>query len=785
MIRFFCLLLIASLGSPVLSQAQTNISGTVRDGSTGEPLQGATVAIPASQQGTYTDSAGTYRLRVQASGEITLRFSFTGYEPLSRTVTVAGTSLEVDVVLRSDNFSTEDVVITATKGFEQEQSDVTMSISVVKPQSIDLQATPNIERVINQVPGVDNQGGQINIRGSSGYAYGVGSRVMVTLDGLPLLTGDAGTATLDLIPVDNVAQVEVMKGAASVLYGSAALGGVINVITADPGTVPKTRIRMRGGFYGNPRNPALDWDGDANAWYSSAHIFHSRQAGDLSLTLQTDLIKDSGYRQGTDTERFRGLIMTKYQPKSIPGLSIGVNVSGRIDSSSAMLYWRSYYPDSAEVNGELVVTGGALTPTQDAGGYRRQISSFLAVDPIVKYLTPNGNLFWYRGRYLRNSNQNNTGQSNQNWISYNDFLYQTTLGDHINWVTGATFTYAIANGDSIYGGRRPGQSLGVYTQLDGKFGRLNASLGLRYETAKIDTLPRESQPILRAGLNYELRKGSNLRASFGQAFRVPTVAERYANTAGGGILIEPNPTIASERGYSLEFGYRQGYRFGSSGRLQAKGYLDVALFRMAYDNMVEFGISNLQPVSFSSVNVAEAQIDGIEITTLNQFQRGKWFATLSGGLTLLDPQNLNSVDSTRQLNLEQYDYPRQFINALVDLSNPNLVDQPEVLKYRPRRLLRMSGSVGYGRFSLTSNVRYRSFIETVDQYLFVVVEDFADFRDRHPNGEWVVDLIGAVELTERSQLSLTVDNVTNTEYLVIPGFLAAQRRYTLQYLIRF
>lgn len=785
MIRFFSLLLLLTSGAfaPLFGQTLT---GTITDLSSGDPLVGATVAVPSMNIGTYTDESGTYSLEFPDQRAVSLRISYTGYIAQTVEVNLTGAETEFNLALSSEDFTTNDVVITATKGFGQKQSDVTVSIAVVKPQSIDLQATPNVSKVINQIPGVDNQDGQINIRGSSGYAYGVGSRVMVTLDGLPLLTGDAGQATLDLIPVDNIAQVEVMKGASSVLYGSAALGGVINVITADPGPTPKTRIRTRGGFYGTPRNQALDWDGDQNAWYASTHIFHTRQAGPFDLTFQTDLIKETGYRQGTDTERFRGLLLTKYRPKSIPGLTFGLNISGRVDSSGAMLYWDSYYPDTTEVNGETVVIGGALTPTTDAGGYRRQISAFMAVDPTIKYLTKKGNLFWYRGRLLRNTNQNNSGQSSRNWITYNDFLYQTTISDNINWVSGATYSYSVANGDSLYGGRHPGNSLGVYTQLDGKFGPLTTSLGLRYETVKIDTLPRESRPIVRVGANLAIWPGANIRASFGQAFRVPTVAERFANTAGGGILIEPNPTIESESGYSLEAGFRQGYQFGD-GKNKGSGYLDIAVFRMDYDNMVEFGTTGftLSGATFSSVNVANARIDGIEITTLNNYEFGKWFVNLSGGITLTDPQNLNAVPEENQINLAQYQYPDQLVSAIIDLSNPDLSDSPATLKYRPRRLFRASSSFGFGRFGLTGNFRYRSFIEAVDQYLFVVVTDYADFRELYPNGEFVMDLIGSVDLTENSQLSLTVDNVTNTEYLIIPGYLAPQRSFTLQYLIKF
>ncbi|MEM7655656.1 MAG: TonB-dependent receptor, partial [Bacteroidota bacterium] len=792
--------------SPAFAQT-LQIKGTVRDAATGDPLTGATVAIKTMNLGAFTDAQGNFAFSGswEAAQGQTLTISYTGYE--AWTYEINGDTepdLRLEVQLQSENFTTEDVVITATKGFEQSQSDLTVSVEVMKSKAIDLQAVPSVNQVINNIPGVDNQGGQINIRGSSGYAYGVGSRVMVTLDGLPLLTGDAGTANLDLIPVDNIAQIEVMKGASSVLYGSSALGGVINVITQDPGAKPRTSVRVRGGIFDQPANPALDWDGDANPWSFSAHLFHSRrfeseQAGSLDFTLQSNFIKESGYRQGTDTEEYRNVLMLKYRPKAVPGLTIGLNGSLSVDSSASILYWHSYYPGMLlGPDGDSVMSGGGLTPTLDAGGYRRQLVTVMALDPSVKYLTPSGNsLFWYRGRLLRNRNVNNTNQSSDNSIFYHDFLYQRMLGKNINWVSGVTYSHASVQGDSLFGGtyvfegdtiasagRHSGNSLGVYTQLDGKFGRLNVNLGLRYERAQIDSNPVEDQPILRAGLNYKIAEGTNVRASFGQAFRVPSVAERFANTSGGGVVIEPNPLIESERGYSAELAFRQGFK-STGGKVKWKGFVDLAAFTMRYDNMVEFGVSqvgftpDLQlDVRFSSINLADARINGAELTGLVAADWGKGFFSLSGGLTYLDPVDLNAVPDSLQLDL---------VNFPVDILNPDKIDRPEFLKYRSRWTGRVSASVGYDRFSLTANYRLKSFVVNIDQYLFLpnIVKDLADFRENHPGPDQVVDLILSADIHKNGQLSFTLDNAFNAEYMIIPGFLAPQRKLTLQYLIKF
>jgi len=836
------LLLLMLVGLTLSGISQTlSVSGTVTDAEDGAPLAGVSITNRTLRIGAFSDEQGNYSIdisgRAEVGQEIALEFSL-GASPEIRQIILKAGDNKLDVQLGGAEFTTDDVVITAAKGLEQSQSDVTVSIEVIKPRFVELQAQPTVDKVITQIPGVDNQDGQINIRGSSGYAFGVGSRVMVAMDGLPLLTGDAGLASLDLIPVDNIQQIEVMKGASSVLYGSSALGGVINVITADPGDQPKTTLRVRGSAYGTPGNPALDWNGSATTYAGSAHAFHSRKIGDVALTLQGNFIKDQGYRQGTDREEYRGLAMVKYSPKSIPGLTIGLNTSVSVDSSSSTLYWGSYLPDTIEVNGRDSIVGGGLTPTLEDGAYRRQVASFVALDPSVRYVTDNGQMFWYRGRFLRNSNQNNTGQSSQNAIIYNDFLFQTLLWDRVNWSVGATHSYATINGDSLYGGtyifegdtinsngRHTSNSLGLYTQFDAQFGKLNTNLGIRYETVQIDDQARQSLPVFRAGLNYEIRKGTNVRTSFGQAFRVPSIAERFANTTGGGVIVEPNPAILSERGYSAEVGFRQGFLAKRSG-FQFKGFVDLAGFMMRYDDMVEFGISRLVITPdfnfnalFSSVNVADARITGIEFNQTFMMQAKKFRASISGGITTLDPINLNNVSADSLMNLqdialEQDQTGQQNIGAvLVELNTK--IDQPRALKYRSRHTIRYSLSLGYDAVTLTTNLRYKSIPQAIDQYLYLVVGELATFQERYTTaepywdyvfgtpqngltrgeqleldrqlaegklrGDLVMDFILAWDINDKMTLSFNLDNAFNREFLIIPGTLGPQRQFTLQY----
>ena len=94
---------------------------------------------------------------------------------------------------------------------------------------------------------------QVSIRGSSGFALGLGSRVALLLDGFPMLSGDNGDMKFDALPFLNINRIEVIKGAGSALYGTSALGGVVSIFTTNPTSKPEYKIRTYGGFYTQPK----------------------------------------------------------------------------------------------------------------------------------------------------------------------------------------------------------------------------------------------------------------------------------------------------------------------------------------------------------------------------------------------------------------------------------------------------------------------------------------------------------------------------------------------------
>lgn len=328
------------------------------------PLPGVTVYYSDSrgQKGTVSDSKGHYQLSVPEGG-IMLTFSYLGYETQSIPLVVErkGT-LQQDIIMRPASEMLDAVVVSAGR-FDQKLSDITVSMEVLKKNDILKQNPSDIRATLNTMAGVDVVDKQPTIRGGSGWTYGVGSRCLIMVDGMSILSPNGGEINWNSVPMENIEQVEVIKGASSVLYGSSALNGIINIRTARPGINPVTRINAYMGVYGTPDNKDYVWwdrtfwkegkyevnpllrrtvfYGIRNPMYNGIDLSHVRRIGDWDVSGSINLFSDEGYKQGGYNKRMRvGGNVTHHSP-SVSGLHYGFNVNFMSDEAADVFLWRS------------------------------------------------------------------------------------------------------------------------------------------------------------------------------------------------------------------------------------------------------------------------------------------------------------------------------------------------------------------------------------------------------------------------------------------------------------
>lgn len=779
------------------------LRGKVTDESTKEALIGAKVVVGDGQTGALTDMEGRFQVQIERAPSVKVQVTYEGYE--ERTIVLRlpldREEVTIDIALMPKTTLIEEVVVSAAR-YEQKIEQVSVSMDFVRPRQVENLASVDPIKALEQTPGVSTNKDQPSIRGSSGYTYGAGSRVLLLLDGLPMMSPDRLSTQFDLIPVDNIKQIEIVKGASSVLYGTGALGGIINVVSEEVKFQPRTVVRLQHQVFDAPRPPVGDWDGRSAATISAAHIVHAQRVNNWEVTALLDLIKDTGFRKEGFSNRGRTWISIKHNAPFLDGLQYGVTLQANVDSSATYIAWDSF-PDRANLPGS-----GFLT---------YQILQRYMVDPFVSYLTPRGHRHWLRGRHYRTINDLSTPQSGGATLHYYDYQYVHNLQKWGKVVLGGNFTENRVYAREVFG-RARGRQLAAFAQAEIDIWKFHISAGIRYQYEDIqgDTSFQISagrvvkgelptlvsivtirEPVLRGGITFTPWEGTILRASLGQGLRSPSVAERFTATGAGGIVVLPNPFVKVERGYSAEVGLRQYLKLGDS----FKGFIDISAFRMEFKDMVEFQINvdavlrGFPGLPFSAINLSRAFIQGVEPLWGLRYERGRFFANLTGGLTLIDPINPDGNKALDTMNNIAGAFA--VLQAALQTPAPEnplytiARDIPYTLKYRNKQILRTVFEVGYGSVSLTTNFRYSSGITNVDKLFFLLgalnndqlagLEQF--YRDYASKPYTVWDFILAYEVG-KVRWSFHVFNAFNRIYTTLPGTLNEQRSFALQAVIR-
>jgi iron complex outermembrane receptor protein len=197
-------------------------------------MTGATVFIPEMNKGTVTDKDGKYQIVNLPNGKIKIQFSFIGYANRIETLELNGNSVELNVELKQTSIEADGIVVTG--GYNSTQHENAVKIDVLKMNTFSLKSTPNFAEVLTQVPGVD-----MISKGS-----GVSKPVIRGLSMNDILVLDNGVrfenyqySSHHPLGIDEfgIEAVDIIKGPASLLYGSDAIGGVINFIKENPAPV--------------------------------------------------------------------------------------------------------------------------------------------------------------------------------------------------------------------------------------------------------------------------------------------------------------------------------------------------------------------------------------------------------------------------------------------------------------------------------------------------------------------------------------------------------------------
>ncbi len=494
-----------------------------------------------------------------------------------------GWSAEVDV---------GKVVVTATKT-EVEISEVPQSTSVITREEILKTPDQSIAEIIQRAAGVEVA--QYGPRGAVSIPKIRGSeseQVLILLNGRRVNDAQSGKFDLSNLPVnkDDIERIEVLRGAASALYGADAMGGVINIITKAPSKEPEVRASTSYGRFDT----------------QSYSLTHRWKPGPFGYGLSIGKDKSNGYRPNSDYD----------------GLVLGGEIGYDFTSQSQLNF------SARKLLKEIGVPGSETFPDPDD----RQKDDITQLD------------LNYRGKIHSQLDFNIRGFQNIYRRTFEPGTQGITVGSsflHKNYASGGEIQANLAFGRSHFltGGvetiqdRVNSSASGIHQATRGAFylqdeievaKPLTATVGARYDLHSI----YEEQFNPRLGLVFRLPWDTRIRASAARSFRAPTFDDLFwpedAYTAG-------NPNLQPEKAWSYELGGEK--KFGGLALFKTAGF-----FRRVKDLIIWQMESDFQ---FRPSNVNAAEIWGVETELVFYPLRG---LAIPLNYTYLYPQDLSTGD---------------------------------------------------------------------------------------------------------------------------------------------
>ncbi|MCY7408888.1 MAG: TonB-dependent receptor [Chitinophagales bacterium] len=772
----------------LFSSAQTGtLKGVVLDAATKETIMGANVFHSQKKSnGTVSDYEGNYSLELTAT-EHALICAYLGFvSDTFRVIIEAGKISTYNVLLLRDAKELSTIVVSAGK-YEQKIEEVTVSIEILPLHLIENKNTTNITQALEQVPGLNILDEEPQIRGGSGFAFGVGSRVATLIDGIPILRGDIGKPDWSFIPVENIDQVEVIKGASSVLYGSSALSGVINFLSAYPKQPSETKVRLYSGIYSPPTNPdARWWSGAAN--YSGLNISQGWKTERIDLILGGQLLYDHGYigppipnpnlsfeqdsLSNSDVADKSGRFNFdfRYRPKNIEGMSMGLNGNMMRQQSNFSLVWGN---DSSQIYRAFP---GTMTLTNNLQFY---------LDPFITYFTKAGIHHTLRSRIYVDKSELPEEQNTSSNVWYLEYQLSKDFSkiEGLHFTSGLVSNRSVTHNDLYATATSRENTLNnyaAYLQFDKKFKDVvNLSIGFRGEYFKINNTQSTVKPIFRAGVNFKLTQSAHLRISYGQGFRYPTIAEKFLQTTVGGLIVYPNPTLLPEISWNAEMGVKQSIKIG-----KWFCFLDGAAFWQEYKNTIEYNYALFSPDSagFKFLNTGPARVRGLDFSISGT---GKIFnavtLTVIGGYTYTLPQ---SVDPHLVYATEK---PGEgFIPKQLSYISTSSDTTDYILKYRLQHIAKIDAELGWKKITAGFSIRYYSFMNNIDKTFYdidntgTLPTGIVDYRATHSTGSIVTDIRIGYDITKKYKASLVVNNLFNLAYSLRPVKVEPMRTIAIQ-----
>lgn len=500
------------------------------------------------------------------------------------------------------------IIVTATRT-AQTADETLAAVTVITRAEIERQQPTSVADLLRGTPGIglSNNGGLG--KGTSVYLRGTESEhVLVLIDGVKVGSATSGTTAFQDIPVDQIERIEIVRGPRSSLYGSEAIGGVIQIFTRKGGGATKLSFTRGAGSHRTYTASDGISGGGKQGWYS-AHVSSVSSDG-FNACRGAPYVSPSApgggcYKYEPDDDGYRnrsGALRGGFR------FDNGAEVDAYILSTQAKLNYDGISSNESESGQQ--VTGGRVR-FSPLGPWHVALAAGRSRDDSDNFL--NG---VFNSRF--NTARDSISLQNDFTLGAKDII---TLGlDYQNDRVVSTTAFTVVE-------RR---NTGVFLQYQGTHGAQDIQLSVRSD----DNEQFETHTTGGVAWGYGLSRDLRLMASYGTAFKAPTFNDLYWPTdsftdSGVTYVYQGNPALLPETSKSWELGLRNHLAPGTT--------MSLSVYETQVQNLISLTTTFTAPSTLTTTteNLERARIRGMEATAKTLI--AGWI--FGASLTLLDPQN--------------------------------------------------------------------------------------------------------------------------------------------------
>lgn len=603
--------------------AQNLLKGIVKT-EKGYPVKSATIAIEGTQFGTITNNKGLFELNYNPADGLILRAHSLNYKDARIQIDKIKDKSSIEIILPDKSFNLSEVVITGT-GTHTYLKETPIHTQIFTQKEIQNTGSTSLEEILA------NMNSSVNFSSHLGLvANGLGGRnILVLIDGNKINGDTGGQTDIDRIDMSKVKRIEVIKGSASALYGSEAMGGVINIITQNPtdkvNISTTNKISRKGQFYnstvaelklGKVTSQTTYQRRQTDGWQLSPYEWEKKWDEEGNPIIKPTMKQSvTGYYTDNYKQKFTYTPTRNLTLKAFG--SYYDRKTKRVKAEPSYKY--DMYYDGYNVG------AGATYRLKDKLGHISLNSYF------DNYETEN--------HYFKKAKDINPGDkipSKRQRYTNTQLKGVFNLGNHqLN--TGFDYTTDYLKNEKQIGESKSAYTAAIYAQDEMKFfDALSVVAGFR--ALHHETFKNRFVPSLSAMYAFE---HLNLRASYSAGFRAPDLLELYYDGTSGTTHSHSNKDLKPEKSNSVSMNAEY---FNDFFTISTTAYINFISDVIQRTN-VTADFPEVDGKHWQYQNVDKARTRGVNVSMQFLLTRG---LTLGANYSYLDAQNLHPENHTQK-----------------------------------------------------------------------------------------------------------------------------------------